>query len=92
MQGRLLPVSIERKRVRYEKPAWACHLNTVVCDDLSASLPTTTINLGYRLRFVEFDYPSDPVFLYDRERRIVHEWGYIPSLVEVFEVCKALGL
>ena len=80
------------KRIEYEKPAWAGHLSTVVWDDLSRSLPTVATQQGYRLRWVEYDYVRDPVILYDRNRRIVHEWQYIPSLTEVFEVCRDLGL
>ena len=78
------------KRINYEKPEWAERLQTVVRDNLSRSLPTPVYNRGYKLHFVEYDIPHDPVFLYARNGRIVHEWPYVPSLAEVFELCKTL--
>ena len=93
MAETLFPVSIERKRRRYEKSLRARNRVTLSWHILDAQLPTPAIHQGYMLRFVEYDYGlADPVILYDKNRRIVHEWDYIPSLTDVFELCKALGV
>lgn len=91
MAETLFPVSIERKVTRYEKPRWARDLPTIYGVDLTASLPTAAIHQGYRLRFVEYDL-RDPVILYGRNREVVHEWAYVPSLTEVFKLCQQLKI
>jgi len=37
---------------------------------------------------------ADPYVLYDRYGKIIHQWpdDYIPSWVDVYEVCASLGL
>lgn len=91
MAETLFPVTIKRKTTRYDKPKWARDFPILAWEDLTPSLPTTAIHQGYRLRFVEYDR-RDPVILYDRNRRLVHEWAYVPSLTEVFELCQQLKI
>jgi len=57
---------------------------------LDDALPTEAVNKGYGLSWWSpAVFQRDPVFLYKHNWE-VYRWDYIPSLTEVFEVCKQL--
>jgi len=56
--------------------------------DISSQLPVDAYLRGWTLTWME-QY-VDPVYLRDKQRQMLYEWDYIPSLVEVSEVCSEL--
>jgi len=64
--------------------------STIYGDDLSGALPYEAYRKGWRLYEQSFVPTIDPVQLRDRNKEIISEWHYVPSLTEVFEVCSML--
>lgn len=91
MANTLFPIKIKKKARKYERPESAKDMYIVSWKNLSAMLPTDAYLHGCILRDLELNYNRDPVVLYDNNGKILHEWGYIPSLSEVFETCHELG-
>lgn len=60
-----------------------------ISDDISHMLPTAAYDKGYSLTWEAPPQQVDPIDLTLRGRRL-YQWDYIPSLTEVFEVCKQL--
>jgi len=90
----LFDMVIRKRQIRWEKPDWAAHLDTIISEDITYYLPTHAYLNDFRLRNMEYSLPGsrDPVILYTSKGKIVYEWRYVPSLAEVFEVCQALNL
>ena len=59
-------------------------------EELSEALPFEAYIRGWRL-YDNSPIPNiDPVQLRDRDKKLLYEWLYTPSITEVFEVCDKL--
>ena len=64
----------------------------IVEENLSHMLPTSAYQKRWTLFWEPPAVEADPIILRDSRSRELHRWDYTPSLAEVFEVCKELGV